>query len=139
MNWSNTLSEKIKTGGKMDKIVKIAVILILGIILALFEIFSPAQTEVNYAVYSLFLAVIVVPPVVATLRAGLSAPPMDRDEKAVALITTGLVLALLQIFTEAPSEIKLGLVSTFGALIVVPLGISGLRTMAKGLTAPPKS
>ncbi len=109
---------------------KVWAIVMLGVMLALFEILTPSQTEVNYAVYSLLLAVIVVPPALSFLRLGFNATAMDDSEKVVALVTTGLVLVLLQIFSTAPTEIKLGLASAFGALIVVPPTVSALKRMA---------
>jgi len=120
---------------------KIWAIVILGIMLAIFEIFTPSQTEVNYAVYSLFLAVIVVPPALAILRRGISgyltgsASVMPDNEKAVALVTTGLVLVLLQVFSDAPGVVKLGLASAFGTLILAPSAVSALKALA---APPPK-
>lgn len=100
---------------------KLVAILVLGVLLALFQIFTPAETEVNLAIFALFSLVIVGPSAFAIVRDGLRVGTViEPDVQIAALVMSGLDLALLQIFTVAPSEIKLGLIAIISSLIIVP-------------------
>jgi len=106
---------------------KIWAIVILGFLLAIFSIFTPAETEVNLAIFALYSLVIVGPAALAVMRDGLRVGKIiEVNEQVVALVTSGIVLALLQTLTLAPAEIKLGLVSLIGSLVIVPPVALGL-------------
>ena len=106
---------------------KIWAIVVLGFLLAIFSIFTPAEVEVNLAVFSLYSLVIVGPPALMVARDGLRAGTIiETDVQIVGLVTSGIVFALLQTLTVAPGEIKLGLVSLIGSLVIVPPVALGL-------------
>jgi hypothetical protein len=123
----------------MSNKLKIGAIIMLALMMALAYIFVPEQEEINYGIFALFLAVIVVPPALSVLRDGImsTAPVMDSDVQVVALVTTGLLSVVLWLFSYAPNEVKLGLVTALGAIILGgPVRIS-LAASLRGL-GPPK-
>lgn len=123
----------------MSKQLKISAIIILAIMMALAYIFVPEQEEINYGVFAIFLAVIVVPPALSVLRNGVMSPlpAMDSDVQVVALVTTGLLSVILWLFSYAPNEVKLGLITALGAIVLGgPVRIS-LAASLRG-PGPPK-
>jgi len=107
---------------------KLVAILMLGVLLALFQIFTPAEVELNLAIFSLFSLVVVGPPAMAIATNGLRVGTViEPDVQVMALVMSGVDLALLQIFTIAPAEIKLGLIAIIVSLIIVPPVALGLR------------